>query len=67
MNAPDLNQIRHWLEQAPQNPENVSHALLAIAERLDTANEIAAAQVYASMGEANYGLARKIVEAARGA
>ena len=65
MSAPDLNQLRSWLKNAPENTENIRYALLAIAERMDTANKIAAAQVYASMGQANYGLARAIVGDAR--
>jgi len=65
MSAPTPQEIRSWLEQAPDNVDNIGYALLAIAERLDTANKIAAAQVYATMGEANYGLARAIVEGAR--
>lgn len=40
-------------------------ALTLLVEAQQQANQIAAAQVYASMGQASYGLARKIVEEAR--
>jgi hypothetical protein len=51
MSAPDLNQIRSWLETAPDNVENIGYALVAVAERLDTANKLAAAAVYVSLGD----------------
>jgi hypothetical protein len=66
---PSLETISSWVRDCRYDRDaqvNLAHAVLALAEQQRIANKIAAAQVYASMGEGNYGLARKIVEAARG-